>query len=84
MNSLKMCDLVSHDRPGHDQVPHPRAHLASWAQFAPGISESVGRKKGNSGTGKGNRYLARVLGEATVGSGKKKAIVVPRRWASRR
>ena len=48
------------------RFPTP-AHLASWARFAPGISESAGRKKGNSGTGKGNRYLARVLGEAAVG-----------------
>jgi transposase len=42
------------------------AHLVSWARFAPGISESAGRKKGNAGTGHGNRYLARVLGEAAV------------------
>ena len=25
VNSLKMCDLVSHDRPGHRQIPHRRA-----------------------------------------------------------
>jgi transposase len=48
------------------RFPTP-AHLASWARFAPGVSESAGRKKGNSGTGKGNRYLARALGEAAVG-----------------
>ena len=42
-------------------------HLASWAKFAPGISESAGRKKGGSNTGHGNRYLARALGEAAVG-----------------
>ncbi len=47
------------------RFPTP-AHLVSWAKFAPGISESAGRKKGNSGTGHGNRYLARVLGEAAV------------------
>jgi len=47
------------------RFPTP-AHLASWARFAPGVSESAGRKKGNSGTGHGNRYLARVLGEAAV------------------
>ena len=41
--------------------------MASWARFAPGISESAGRKKGGSATGKGNRYLARALGEAAVG-----------------
>jgi transposase len=49
------------------RFPTP-AHLASWARFAPGVSESAGRKKGNSGTGHGNRYLARVLGEAAVGA----------------
>jgi Transposase IS116/IS110/IS902 family len=48
------------------RFPTP-AHLALWARFAPGVSESAGRKKGNSGTGKGNRYLARALGEAAVG-----------------
>ncbi len=32
----------------------------------PGVSESAGRPKGNAGTGKGNRYLARVVGEAAV------------------
>jgi transposase len=49
------------------RFPTP-AHLASWARFAPGVSESAGRKKGNSATGHGNRYLARVLGEAAVGA----------------
>jgi transposase len=47
------------------RFPTP-AHLTSWARFAPGVSESAGRKKGNAGTGKGNRYLARVVGEAAV------------------
>ncbi|MGZ6869832.1 MAG: IS110 family RNA-guided transposase [Frankiaceae bacterium] len=47
------------------RFPTP-AHLASWARFAPGVSESAGRKKGRAGTGHGNRYLARVLGEAAV------------------
>ena len=49
------------------RFPTP-AHLASWARFAPGVSESAGRKKGNAGTAHGNRYLARVLGEAAVGA----------------
>jgi transposase len=49
------------------RFPTP-AHLASWARFAPGVSESAGHKKGNAGTGHGNRYLARVLGEAAVGA----------------
>jgi len=49
------------------RFPTP-AHLASWARFAPGVSESAGRKKGNSSTGHGNRYLARALGEAAIGA----------------
>ena len=52
---------------GIDMARFPTAaHLASWARFAPGIKESAGRKKGNGATGHGNRYLARVLGEAAV------------------
>jgi transposase len=47
------------------RFPTP-AHLTSWARFAPGVSESAGRKKGHAGTGHGNPYLARILGEAAV------------------
>lgn len=46
------------------------AHLAAWARFAPGIKESAGRRKGTGATGHGNRYLARVLGEAAVNAGR--------------
>jgi transposase len=49
------------------RFPTP-AHLCSWARFAPGVKESAGRRKGNAGTGHGNRYLARVLGEIAVGA----------------
>jgi transposase len=41
-------------------------HLVSWAKFAPGIKESAGKKKGKGTTGHGNRYLARVLGNAAA------------------
>ena len=51
------------------RFPTP-AHLTSWARFAPGVRESAGRKKGNAGTGNGNRYLARVVGEAAVSAGR--------------
>lgn len=44
------------------RFPTP-GHLCSWARFAPGVSESAGRRK-PAGTGHGNRYLAQVLGEA--------------------
>jgi transposase len=52
---------------GLDMGRFPTAgHLCSWAKFAPGVSESAGKKKGAGGTGHGNPYLARVLGEAAV------------------
>ena len=51
------------------RFPTP-AHLASWAKFAPGINSSAGKTKGNGSTGHGNRYLARVLGEAAVCAGR--------------
>jgi transposase len=52
---------------GVDMTRFPTAaHLASWAKFAPGVKESAGKAKGNGSTGRGNRYLARALGEAAV------------------
>lgn len=45
-------------------------HLCSWARFAPGIKSSAGKAKGRGSTGHGNRYLARVLGEAAVTAGR--------------
>jgi transposase len=51
------------------RFPTP-AHLASWAKFAPGINSSAGKTKGNGSTGHGDRYLARVLGEAAVNAGR--------------
>jgi transposase len=45
-------------------------HLCSWAKFSPGISSSAGKPKGNGSTGHGNRYLARILGEAAVVAGR--------------
>ena len=47
------------------RFPTP-AHLAGWAKFAPGVSQSAGRRKGRGSTGHGNRYLARVLGTIAV------------------
>jgi transposase len=52
---------------GLDMTRFPTAqHLCSWAKFTPGVKESAGKKKGKGSTGHGNRYLARVLGEAAV------------------
>jgi transposase len=56
---------------GVDMGRFPTAgHLTSWARFAPGVKESAGKTKGKGATGHGNRYLARVLGEAAVSAGK--------------
>ena len=56
---------------GADMSRFPTAgHLCSWAKFSPGINSSAGKTKGNGSTGHGNRYLARVLGEAAVGVGR--------------
>ncbi|MGB8021138.1 MAG: transposase [Candidatus Nanopelagicales bacterium] len=56
---------------GVDMTRFPTAaHLAGWARFAPGVTESAGRKKGTGATGHGNRYLARILGEAAVSAGR--------------
>jgi transposase len=49
------------------RFPTPN-HLASWARYAPCVKESAGHKKGSSSTGRGNPYLARVLGEAAIGA----------------
>ena len=52
---------------GVDMSRFPTAgHLCSWAKFSPGINTSAGKTKGNGSTGHGNRYLARILGEAAV------------------
>lgn len=56
---------------GLDMTRFPTAgHLASWARFAPGVKESAGKTKGRGSTGHGNKYLARMLGEAAVGAGR--------------
>ena len=56
---------------GVDMSRFPTAgHLCSWAKFSPGICSSAGKTKGNGSTGHGNRYLARVLGEAAVVAGR--------------
>jgi hypothetical protein len=42
----------------------------SWAKYAPGVSESAGKKKGKNSTGHGNSYLARILGNAAAAAAK--------------
>ena len=52
---------------GMDMTRFPTAgHLVSWARYAPGVSESAGKKKGKNTAGHGNPYLARVPGNAAA------------------
>jgi transposase len=46
------------------------AHLVSWAKFCPQVKQSAGKVKGRNSRGRGNRYLAGVLGEAAVSAGR--------------
>ena len=56
---------------GLDMTRFPTAgHLVSWARFAPRLQESAGKKKGKATTGHGNRYLARIIGDAAVTAGR--------------
>ena len=56
---------------GLDMTRFPTAgHLASRARFAPGVTESAGKKKGKGSAGHGNPYLAAVLGNAAAAAGR--------------
>jgi transposase len=56
---------------GLDMTRFPTAgHLVSWARYAPGVTESAGKKKGKNSTGHGNPYLARILGNAAAAAAK--------------
>jgi transposase len=55
---------------GLDMTRFPTAdHLVSWAKLCPRTIQS-GRKSTAGKTGKGNRYLRAVLGDAAAGAGK--------------
>jgi hypothetical protein len=55
---------------GLDMTRFPTAdHLVSWAKLCPRTIQS-GRKSTTGKTGKGNRYLRAVLGDAAAGAGK--------------
>jgi transposase len=56
---------------GTDMSRFPTAaHLCSWAKLSPALCSSAGKTKGTASTGHGNRYLARILGEAAVIAGR--------------
>jgi transposase len=69
INVIAACAILAEI--GTDMGRFPTAgHLVSWAKFAPGVKESAGKKKGKGMTGHGNRYLARVLGNAAASAGR--------------
>jgi transposase len=69
INATAACAILAEI--GTDMGRFPTAgHLVSWAKFAPGVKESAGKKKGKNATGHGNRYLARVLGNAAASAGR--------------
>ncbi len=69
INIIAACAILAEI--GTDMSRFPTAgHLVSWAKFAPGVKESAGKKKGKGTTGHGNRYLARVLGNAAASAGR--------------
>lgn len=72
---------------GVDMSRFPTAgHLASWARFAPVTSSSAGKVSAHAVTGKGNRYLARALGQAVLTSRRSSTFLADRykRLARRR
>jgi hypothetical protein len=68
MRSLAMCDLVSHDRHRHEQVPRRRAPGLLGRPHP--LDNSSGKRQGKAKAKKGNRYLGGLLGETAVAAGK--------------
>ena len=62
-------DLIAET--GVDMSVFPTAgHLCSWARVTPRVTESGGRRKGKSATGRGNPYIGAALGEAASSVGR--------------
>ena len=69
INLAAACAIIAEI--GLDMARFPTAgHLVSWAKYAPGVTESAGKKKGKNSTGHGNTYLARILGNAAAAAAK--------------
>src|SRR4051794_38827761 len=64
-----MCDLVSHDRHRHDPLPDPGTP-GLLGPLRPRDQRVRRSQEGQRRHGHGNRYLARVLGEAAVAAGR--------------
>ena len=69
ISSVAACAILAEIGTSMDRFP-TAGHLVCWAKFAPGVKESAGKKKGKNTTGHGNRYLARVLGNAAASAGR--------------
>jgi transposase len=56
---------------GTDMTVFPTAgHLASWARWAPRVTQSGGKRKGKNATGQGNPYFGAACGEAAISAGR--------------
>ena len=66
-SSLKMCDLVSHDRPGHDPLPHRRL-ASSPGPGSPPPPASPARGTASPQKGQGDAYLKGYCTQAATGA----------------
>jgi transposase len=56
---------------GVDMSVFPTAgHLCSWARVAPRVTESGGKRKGKTATGRGNPCIGGTLGDAAAAAGR--------------
>jgi transposase len=67
---------------GVDMTVFPTAgHLCSWARVAPRVTESGGRRKGKTATGRGNPYVGGTLGDAAATVGRTQTFLeIPFAW----
>lgn len=68
INRVAAAAIIAETGVDMTRFPTPQ-HLCSWAGYAP-LSRDSAKRSGRRTTGKGNRYLARTLGNAVAGAGR--------------